>query len=526
MTNLLIALLALTAGADTPAASPSPTPQAKAPPRVATQFQGPAWPLAPMPPQPPLPDFEMPVDYLAWYRAATAYAADSNALNLYGIFLYGDDNARAKPLAPEADSAAAKDLARMLENPTPWYPEEYRELIEWMVPVERQYAQVVEEATKTPHYASRLDPAVELLVRQSPPALGNARTIGQVLIARAWRVERNTIDADRLAQSLANNLVLARHIGEGATLEEQFFGSGHRNLVYRHIRRALYSPAHTAYQWLDVAAALEMYDNVPVPQELARGLCFFEAAALQLVQELCTERPEGASAKLTPRFNMDAVNAYAEFKYPGGRFRPASVEQLAQADPRELAKVIHAYYDGMRQLLAEPIARNIATRVNELQESTLGAHPELAMIVTPIGLPVQAAFRTEAERRLAYVFLKQAIDFKFTGVWPDALDKIEGARAKESRIDPYSGQDMHLLKVFEAYVPYSVGPDGIDDGGNETTDIVFWGRVSEEAFLHNPKPASTNGLPQDASTNGAGATDASAPRPAEMSTVGAKSQEP
>jgi len=504
MTTWMSLLLTMALGLDTPTPAPSAPAATPAPVEAVTP-----WELAPQPPDVPLPDFETPVDYLAWYRRATAYADGDNALTYYGVFLYGDDEAEAAALSPKADSAAGEALEKLLKSPEPWYPRDHVALVNWMMGIESRYAHVLEGGAAYHHYATRLSVYRELLADQTPPALGNARALGQLLIARAWRIEDGSLDADRLPDSLKSNLILAYQIGQGATLEEMFFAAGHRTFVYREISRSLASPMHTVYQWNELADALETYDAVSIPRELAHGLYYLEASAQQLLQYFCTTSDAEGAAQVAPKINMDAVNSYAESKYPGGRFRPAGVEKLEQADPRALAKVIHDYFEGMRRLLREPVARDLGEKVTALEKETIGAHPELGLIVTPIGLPVQAAFRTEAQRRLAYLFLKQAIVFKQTGEWPESLDDLKGPRVATSRIDPFTGKDMGLLAVDKVRIPYSVGPDGVDDGGTDPQDILYWGRVAPEAYLHQnehkPKDAT-----EDASSNGASATPAPA----------------
>jgi len=451
------------------------------------------WGVAPEPPAVPQPDFVTPVDYFAWYDSAVAHAAKENALARYGVFLYGDNETPAQNLEPPADTQAAQDMEKLLEAPLHWYPEENRGLIKWMQGIERRFMHVFVGAEEYRFYSTRRPPELQLLNNLEGPALGNGRTIGKMLFLRAFRVEKDELDADRLESAIAANLVYARHIAQGSLLDEQLFAIGQHAFVYDMIRRSLNSPVHVAEQWENVVEVLERFDSRPLTLDHARSLYFEEARALQLLQYFCT--PGGKSSKLSDKVQMDVVNAYAGWKYPPGRFRPKAIDKLADADPRDLAMTIHAYYEGMRALLRQPHVADLPVRITALEEKTLGLHPELDLLVPSIGMAVQTTFHTEAQRRLVYLFLKMAIAFKYTGTWPDALDKLTGARVAESRIDPYSGKDMKLRPVTITFIPYSVGADGKDDDGDESKDVIYWGRVAQEAYFRGQADVSSNGAP-------------------------------
>jgi len=504
-------ILLVAYGADVPPATDS-KPIATPPPQsMPADIIETGWGVAPEPKPVPQPDFEKVVDYIAWFDDAQSYAANDNALSRYGIFLYGDDAGVAKSLAPQADTFAAKDLAKLMEQPRHWSPEEKRGLTQWMHNVERRFTRVLLEANQHQYYATRRTPDLTLLVDIQAPALGNARTIGQMLIARSWRVRDGSIDADMLPEALIANFVIARHFSQGATFEEQLFASGQRDFIYDLIRRSLDSPVHTAHQWQEVISALEKYDDRPITHDFARGLFFAEAAALQLLQHFCTTVDSNGFVAVAPKIQDERVREYAARRYPGGKFAPPGIDQLSGADPKALAARIHEYYSAMRSLLTQRDATGLATNVARV-ESTLTDHPGVGLLVTPVGMSVQTVYRTEAKRRLAYLYLKMAIDFKFTGSWPDSFDKLTGSRVAESRIDPYSGQDMHFLTIGPARVPYSIGPDGNDDNGDSNKDIIYWGRVSQEAYFHTQKNADSNGEPAAATSNGSAATQA-APSP-------------
>jgi hypothetical protein len=513
-TILIIALIAATNPATTPTPAPSPDGKDTVTGRKDVAA---SWGVAPDPKPVPFPNFQTPVDYIAWFDEALNYAAEDNALTRYGVFLYGRDETDAKFLEPLPDTFAAKDLAALLESPGHWYPDEKRGLNHWLHDLDRRFTHVVLGAKEHNYYATRRSPSLDLLADLQSPALGNARSIGRMLVARAWRVVDDTIDADLLTEAVEANLMFARHFGQGVTLEEQLFAAGQRDCVYDVIRTSLNSPIHTAHQWKEVLQLLEKYDDRQISLDLARSLYFAEASALQLLQYLCTTVDTNGTAAVAPKFNMDVVQRYTARRYPSGRFIPPGTNELADTDPMAMAKTIHEYYEGMRSLLRQRVVMDLPAKAAELDQR-IAAQPGSGLLVTPIGLTVQSSFRTEAKRRLAYLFLNMAVDFKFTGAWPDSFDKLGGRRVAESRADPFSGEDMRLQALSVVYVPYSVGPDGVDDGGNNKADILYWGRVAQESYLHGTAGASTNGVEEKTRSDALGATGSPAPTKSPTST--------
>jgi hypothetical protein len=51
------------------------------------------------------------------------------------------------------------------------------------------------------------------------------------------------------------------------------------------------------------------------------------------------------------------------------------------------------------------------------------------------------------------------------GRWPDSLEPLAGLLPPSLAVDPYNGQPLHLKRLADGLVIYSVGPDGIDNGG-------------------------------------------------------------
>jgi hypothetical protein len=60
-----------------------------------------------------------------------------------------------------------------------------------------------------------------------------------------------------------------------------------------------------------------------------------------------------------------------------------------------------------------------------------------------------------------------------TGDWPTSLDAIPTAILSAVPLDPFTGNYLKFARRVDGVTVYSVGRNGIDDGGSEKSDIVF-----------------------------------------------------
>lgn len=105
-------------------------------------------------------------------------------------------------------------------------------------------------------------------------------------------------------------------------------------------------------------------------------------------------------------------------------------------------------------------------RVLQERSASLGATPggEVALPLLPNWSAMAAALaEAESRRRCATALLKVVMDQAVTGRWPGTLED-----AGITLTDPFDANGPLKLKVSETTITvYSVGPDGIDDGGRE-----------------------------------------------------------
>lgn len=94
---------------------------------------------------------------------------------------------------------------------------------------------------------------------------------------------------------------------------------------------------------------------------------------------------------------------------------------------------------------------------------------------------------TQARRNLAITAIALATYHAEHDAYPTTLDAIHSAKTAE---DPFAAAPLIYRAVGDGYVLYSVGPNGIDDGGTPSggqqpkgpDDIVV--RAGAEATIH------------------------------------------
>ncbi len=430
---------------------------------------------------PPLPDFEHPVDYVKWYNDQMRFAQSDNALDLYEPFLYGSNNKTVANLAPSPNSELFEQLQQVLAHPQPWYPGEKNELAKWVAELEVEFYKPFVEAIHKKHYTNKSNPQLKLLCEAPTANLANGRAVGQMLFAWAWRVIDNTIEIKNLRAAICANLAFANHISCEPGINEQFFAIGHRSFVYDQIEKTLPSRYHYVNFWSKTLDYLEELDAKPIPQYYARSLYYSEAAALQLLQQFCTNKEPGKKDRLSKIINTKQVDDYFSQQNQGGSLiSSGEVNKLKNENPVDLAKAIHKYYNSMRNILKDPNAANLKEKFQSIEKQTLDRYPGLRVFITPIDMPVTSAISLEAKRRTMHLFLHMNLQFKKTDHWPQSLKKMDQASIRQYRTDPFTGKDLIVKPIGNQAMVYSVGANGKDDGGNKLTDVVTWTIVPPE----------------------------------------------
>jgi hypothetical protein len=105
-------------------------------------------------------------------------------------------------------------------------------------------------------------------------------------------------------------------------------------------------------------------------------------------------------------------------------------------------------------------------RLQELESLIPKKVPVIIRLLAPAAFKVaQAGNRVRAQLRLTAVGLAAERYRQAHGRWPRALDELVPEYLAAVPLDPFNGQPLKLSKHDQGIVIYSVGADGVDNGG-------------------------------------------------------------
>ena len=162
---------------------------------------------------------------------------------------------------------------------------------------------------------------------------------------------------------------------------------------------------------------------------------------------------------------------------------------------RDLLFYLHAYQNGLDGLrewndgaAMIPVGLRLATAAEEEKRRVRQPFRYPGMVVSAFALPnlqrvVEVAFRTETRRRLAVVAVGLGRFRLLHGRYPDELAELVPAFLAVLPADPYTAQPFGY-RLTDAEHPrlWSVGADGVDDGGTIESDEVWLLPADPEAL--------------------------------------------
>jgi hypothetical protein len=138
---------------------------------------------------------------------------------------------------------------------------------------------------------------------------------------------------------------------------------------------------------------------------------------------------------------------------------------------------LNFYLDATETIIATsklppPLCLN-ATNLSENQRrQAIKSHFYIsAMMLPSLSKPVVKEVQCTAQLRLALSAIAVERYRLALGKLPDALGDLVPKYLPSVPEDPFDGQPIRFKHVEEGYVIYSIGPDGIDDGGRERLSL-------------------------------------------------------
>lgn len=388
--------------------------------------------------RPPQPNFDHPVDYLAWYHGRVCKPDWPHGRDVYAAF-YTD---QAAELFRGVDDALQHELR--LTSCRPWWSKDYPSVRKLIV-LARPLLDALDRAASVSGLRWNGDCVLFRWGSGGPtPAYENLRVVVLARLASAMeQIAGTPFDAHALLHAWMSTFAAARHVRSAGGVLPFLSACSAETLTYENVRLAIQADALPG---VVVDRLLESFPDDCRP-DLADAFRFEWAMLLDLVQRLY---PNG-------RFS---ANAATELIMPDDvPWRRYAVASAADTISRADAYFSQFVYAAERPWSLEAYA--ITERADEAFRDYLGLN--VWMVFAPkLHSTYSLGMRIESERR-ATLLLLQALRYRQReGHWPETLDDF--AKGTE-RIDPSFGKDF-IYQVREGRpLLYAVGFDGEDNGG-------------------------------------------------------------
>jgi hypothetical protein len=365
----------------------------------------------------------------------------------------------------------------------PWSRKEFPALADWLAANEKPLA-LLTEATKRPR---RYDPMLSgdgLLITCLLPAVQKSRDAARVFSVRAM-LRMHDGDLDGAWQDILACHRLARLEGQGQMVIDQLVAITIDGMAAVRDEAMLRQPKLSAAQIARMRADLAglppmrpMAENVNIAERFMflDGVCSTARNGLGLAQEFLTGRPhEKDGAERLINFAARALVDWNVVLRMANSIYDRMAEAMRKPTRAERQKAladINRDIDEMSKKARDPssLAWSFLSGPRRAASQTAG------QLSVGLMLPVLSA-GSEAEDRwkmqwqiteLAFALAAYRAD---CGTYPAKLADLKPKYVKKIPTDMFNGEaDLHYTRKGDGYRLYSVGPNGIDNGGRGYAD--------------------------------------------------------
>lgn len=440
----------------------------------------------------PQPYFTATVDYVQWAQAHYPTAFPGNAYDLFAAIEPEFHNPAGVKPAGWPDGIDDMFNGEYSGPIAPWDPTE-RPAWEQTHQAFQPFLSMFSEATWAQHYACPLNLDNEylgaipdghkLLLGAALPSLAVNRAWVKASMADAWRMEDGQVDPQKMLNEWGASLRNAALMNQGATLVHQLVGIAEQGLVQDNALAALKHNVFKTPEALEAAlvtlAQNDYYHNDPswwMPLE--------HASAMDVLQYVFTPadaegEPQVNVERMNWLLNSEAVGWWAD----GHRLEEMQkrVQTMTAGDAREIVDLLDSYYRELAQAWTTgyPVARSADMKA--LQQRYEEANPLIGGLIPSLGRAYFLMNRIEASRRATQLSYAVHIFKARQGRWPVNLAELPPEHAYAA-VDPFTGGYFGYQHTGDGVKIYSLGEDGVDDGGAEAPhisvstdlDYVFW----------------------------------------------------
>lgn len=305
------------------------------------------------------------------------------------------------------------------------------------------------------------------------PTLAPQRQLARTAVMDGRRLEAAG-DYEGAAGRYLETLAAGAQAGQGPTLIENLVGVAVQNLAAEAL---LDLPTRAPDGSLDYVALAEEAEAAYRPvRPMHESVQFERAFMMDSLQRVFQPRANGNGYEVRPD---EALKIFSMIgSDPGGGLE--TLAGLARLNYDDTIAQANAYYDALAEAarLPYPEARGY---MGELEQHLEGAAQNNIMIRTLTPALSRAHFiktRAETQRRASLLVTNLMAYRQQHGQLPDSLAAFGG---REFVTDPFSGLPFTYRREGNDFVLYSLGDNGVDDGGihdpkTETNDVVYWPR--------------------------------------------------
>ncbi|MCC6683024.1 MAG: hypothetical protein IT445_19155 [Phycisphaeraceae bacterium] len=388
-----------------------------------------------------------------------------------------------EPLFSDHDESIQDQYDAALDGP--WTDEQYPQLTAWLDAQEPALKRI-EQALARPHYYLPLVVAEgekPVIITSIMPQLGQWRVIARGFKLRAFRAlgRGDTAEAWRNAELI---FVLARRVYEDRMIMGQVIATSINSMATQ-VAAALRDDPNTDAILL---SAIAKQLDCELPDHLVEAVDHIERWSMLDMLAWCTSGdPEvykrlEAPAFITPCFTDPLFDQQQAAKEVNARFdRVVAVMRLPDVSQalREFTDIDNEHATNSNQAIAltEPGGRQ---RIQQLPEPQRGqTYTKLAtdLFLGWLMPSLDGAYKKEWEIRIIRSAHRVAVAVvryqREHGDWPASLDDLVPQYLDALPTDAFSGDPLIYRRTATGPIIYSIGTDGVDDGGTTTNSAPY-----------------------------------------------------
>jgi len=319
-----------------------------------------------------------------------------------------------------------------------------------------------------------VEPLPDILVYVLLPHVQVMREATRLLtVDSRWALEQG--DTERATRNIEAMLGISLQVTEGKFLVSSLAGYAIHGVALEAIDECLHSTVTFSDSQLErIHAAVAKAEVVQMVDLIAERAMFMD-----IVQKTYTDDGQGdgriTAAGLDLWEKVSHWSSSPPFPTQGWSFEAAARRALAPtsllflATRKQLTEKADELFNRMETVIksdvgGDALALEAENLEREIGELLIGYTP-IKLLFPAIAMARQATVRVKLNADGVSVALAVIRYQRQHGQWPESLDKLVGTFLKNVPTDPFDGQPLRYQLRGDGFVIYSVGVNGVDDGG-------------------------------------------------------------